>query len=256
MPDQTDTPTTDPKANIAAAICHVLSAVAGVRETGRHQLGYSFASDADVLKAVRPAMVEAGLALVPAHVDYETNHNSHIDHKFQFRTDLKAQYLLMHVSGETQPVESVGCGLDPTGEKGPLKAMTGALKYACRQVFLLPTGDDPDFGHPEPQAHEEVDINAVRREAINDYVARANATKHPSYTGAEFHHRLKETELGYTVDDVRGFLLWLGKPKPSTMTPEGRAKVVAWLREDSTTTRFSEYLDVVNRHKTEEVADE
>ena len=36
-----------------------------------------------------------------------------------------------------------GQGLD-TGGKAPYKAMTGALKYALLQSFLLATGDDPE----------------------------------------------------------------------------------------------------------------
>ena len=36
-----------------------------------------------------------------------------------------------------------GQGLD-SGDKAPYKAMTGALKYALLQSFLLATGDDPE----------------------------------------------------------------------------------------------------------------
>jgi hypothetical protein len=36
-----------------------------------------------------------------------------------------------------------GQGLD-VGDKAPYKAMTGALKYALLQSFLLATGDDPE----------------------------------------------------------------------------------------------------------------
>ena len=36
-----------------------------------------------------------------------------------------------------------GQGID-AGDKAPYKAMTGALKYALLQSFLLATGDDPE----------------------------------------------------------------------------------------------------------------
>ena len=36
-----------------------------------------------------------------------------------------------------------GEGADP-GDKAPYKALTGALKYALLQSFLLATGDDPE----------------------------------------------------------------------------------------------------------------
>ena len=39
-----------------------------------------------------------------------------------------------------------GEGAD-VGDKAPYKAMTGALKYALLQSFLLSTGDDPEDEH-------------------------------------------------------------------------------------------------------------
>ena len=46
-------------------------------------------------------------------------------------------------SGEEVVAKVAGQGLDP-GDKAPYKAMTGALKYALLQSFLLATGDDPE----------------------------------------------------------------------------------------------------------------
>jgi hypothetical protein len=46
-------------------------------------------------------------------------------------------------SGEELVAKVAGQGLD-TGDKAPYKAMTGALKYALLQSFLLATGDDPE----------------------------------------------------------------------------------------------------------------
>ena len=46
-------------------------------------------------------------------------------------------------SGEELTVRVAGEGAD-TGDKAPYKAMTGALKYALLQSFLLASGDDPE----------------------------------------------------------------------------------------------------------------
>jgi hypothetical protein len=46
-------------------------------------------------------------------------------------------------SGEEIIAKVAGQGLD-AGDKAPYKAMTGALKYALLQSFLLATGDDPE----------------------------------------------------------------------------------------------------------------
>src|SRR6202045_3796544 len=46
-------------------------------------------------------------------------------------------------TGEEITAKVAGQGLD-SGDKAPYKAMTGALKYALLQSFLIATGDDPE----------------------------------------------------------------------------------------------------------------
>jgi len=53
-------------------------------------------------------------------------------------------YTFSDVDSDEEIVAKVaGQGLD-SGDKAPYKAMTGALKYALLQSFLLATGDDPE----------------------------------------------------------------------------------------------------------------
>ena len=54
-------------------------------------------------------------------------------------------------SDEILSVPSYGEGRDG-GDKAPYKALTGALKYALIQTFLIATGDDPEEERPEDQA--------------------------------------------------------------------------------------------------------
>ena len=64
-------------------------------------------------------------------------------------------------TGEEITVKIAGEGLD-SGDKAPYKAMTGALKYALLQSFLLATGDDPEderfipSNHSSPPTRDDV----------------------------------------------------------------------------------------------------
>ncbi len=134
--------------NIAKAICEVMAAASHVQKTGQNSYhGYNYASDADLLRAIQPAMAKAGLAMVPAQI---AQTEKALD-KGKVQTDVHVQYMLVHISGETLTVQAIGRGIDKE-DKGPYKAMTGALKYALRQTFLVPTGDDPEV---HSHAHEE-----------------------------------------------------------------------------------------------------
>jgi len=136
------------------AIGAVMAAVGYVKKGGRVSGGgmnYTFAGEADLLKALRPAMVEAGLSMCPVgcelfehHEMVETNYGP----KPSRTVRVIATYRLAHVGGEYMDLQTAGEGQDK-GDKATAKAMTIALKYALRQAFLIETGDDPDRVRPE-----------------------------------------------------------------------------------------------------------
>jgi hypothetical protein len=136
-------------AQLIAAVCAVMQAVPAVQKTGyndHHK--FSFASDADLLRALQPVMAQNGLALIPVEARPETKqHGQTSSGKTTWRTDLVAKYALAHVSGAVLYVEAAGAGID-TEDKSPAKAATMALKYALCQSFLIPRLDDPDFEAP------------------------------------------------------------------------------------------------------------
>ena len=126
---------------LAAAIGAVIQAVGSVAKDGQNQhFKYRFTSEAAILRAVREAMAENGLALLPTGVQHLGTEQ--IGQK-RYRTEVVVSYLLAHPSGESAVVMVPGAGADAE-DKGPYKAMTGCLKYALRQTFLIPTGDDPE----------------------------------------------------------------------------------------------------------------
>jgi len=57
-------------------------------------------------------------------------------------------------TAEAVTIKVAGEGQD-AGDKAPYKAMTGALKYALLQSFLLATGDDPEEERSRPTTQPE-----------------------------------------------------------------------------------------------------
>ena len=138
---------------IYKAINAVMQEVGYAQKTGKvsgNYASYSFAGEADLLAAIRPAMVTHGLMILPGEVidwrqsQYTTNKGSQMN-----RSDLIMRYRLVHTSGESIDLTTLGCGTD-SGDKDPAKAMTIAFKYALRQAFAIETGDDPDKESHEP----------------------------------------------------------------------------------------------------------
>lgn len=134
----------DKKNNLIQAKLAVMREVGYVQKTTAKELRYTFAGEADLIRALRPAMIEAGLALSPAKAEilsaesYETRSGSTMR---LVRT--RHVFRLSHESGEYEDIEVLGEAAD-SGDKTLPKCQTIAFKYALRQAFIIETGDDPD----------------------------------------------------------------------------------------------------------------
>lgn len=130
---------------LAAAVAAVMASYRGVEKSGVNSFHrYKYASDADLLWTLKPAMASAGLAFVL--VDWQIVRESEAKTKgggSERLVDLAVTYRLIHKSGEYLTIKAPGSGQDP-GDKALYKAMTGAFKYALRQTFAVPTGDEPE----------------------------------------------------------------------------------------------------------------
>ncbi len=127
------------------AIVAVMSEVGYVAKQRTPGLGYSYAGEAALIAALRPAMVEHGLYAAVIEVkDIRTGSYVTAKGTAMNSVSLTAVVRFTHaVSGTFVDVMAVGEGSD-SGDKAFNKASTGAYKYALRQTFCIETGDDPD----------------------------------------------------------------------------------------------------------------
>ena len=130
---------------ILTALHEVMCKVGYVQKKDRNTFhNYNYTSEATLLEALRPAMIEAGLILIPS-----LTNQTGVD---QFgNTVVTVEYTLAHTSGEVWPekIVAMGCGNDRNskggvGDKGLYKAITGANKYVLSKLFQIETGDDPE----------------------------------------------------------------------------------------------------------------
>lgn len=154
-----------PKSEVLAALHAVMGKVGYVQKKGQNKFHhYRYAGEGDLLEALRPAMVEAGLLLIPSvrevsEIDSYGNINVTVD------------YTLAHKNGEVWPekITVVGTGNDKNskggvGDKGTYKAMTGANKYLLFKLFQIETGDDPEkkeTAEPGADAEKPTEPHAI-----------------------------------------------------------------------------------------------
>ena len=131
--------------NLRQKLALVRRRLAYVQKRGYNQRSnYNYVTAADIAGAVGDILAELGVVVVPRleSISHEPARTGRAEAEHVARVVMT--YTFMDVdTAEEISVKVAGEGLDP-GDKAPYKAMTGALKYALLQSFLLATGDDPE----------------------------------------------------------------------------------------------------------------
>jgi hypothetical protein len=130
--------------NLRQKLAEVRRRIGYIQKRGRNErFNYSYVTAADIAGAVGDILSELGVVVIPSleNITYESTAG-------RGETTRLARVVMAYTfadvdSGEEIVAKVAGQGLD-VGDKAPYKAMTGALKYALLQSFLLATGDDPE----------------------------------------------------------------------------------------------------------------
>jgi hypothetical protein len=140
--------------NLRQKLAEVRRRIGYVQKRGFNERNnYSYVTAADLAGSVGDVLAELGVVIIPylESIVYEPARN--IGPEAARAAQVVMAYTFIDVeTGEEITAKVAGQGLD-AGDKAPYKAMTGALKYALLQSFLLATGDDPEeerFNHTVP----------------------------------------------------------------------------------------------------------
>ena len=116
-----------------------------IQKRGHNEVhDYSYVTAADLAGAVGDILAELGVMVLPRleSISHESAESDTRD--LEHLTHVVMNYSFVDVdTSEEITVKVAGEGADGR-DKAPYKAMTGALKYALLQSFLLATGDDPE----------------------------------------------------------------------------------------------------------------
>ncbi len=135
--------------NLRQKLAEVRRRIGYIQKRGHNErFNYSYVTAADIAGAVGDILAELGVVVIPRLEDI--SYESAVGRGEATRmARVVMAYTFSDVdSGEEIIAKVAGQGLDP-GDKALYKAMTGALKYALLQSFLLATGDDPEDERPD-----------------------------------------------------------------------------------------------------------
>ena len=156
-------------AEIYQAIIGVMSDIGVIgKEKKNAQQGFKYRGVDDVMNALQPVMVQHGLFVVPEIIDQkreerQTNRGGNLIYSV-----CTGRYTFYAKDGSSVQCVVVGEGMD-SGDKATNKAMSIAFKYACFQVFCIPTEEMKD---PDAEVHE---VTPKSKHTENPKIAAATA---------------------------------------------------------------------------------
>ena len=138
------------------------------------QQGFKYRGVDDVMNALQPVMVKHGLFVVPEIIDQRREERQTSRGGNLIYSVCTVRYTFYAKDGSSVQCVVIGEGMD-SGDKATNKAMSIAFKYACFQVFCIPTEEMKD---PDAEVHEVVPKNEHTEDPkIAAAKAKANEVK-------------------------------------------------------------------------------
>ena len=159
---------------IYSAICSAMEEIGAIgKEAKNIQQGYMYRGIDAVYNALQPVLIKNHIFVVPEVLDQtreerQTSKGTNIIYSI-----LRVKFTFYADDGSCISAVVTGEGMD-TGDKASNKAMSVAFKYACFEVFCIPTEEmqDPDSETPEPSTpKKKLTCSQCRTEINNEMIA-------------------------------------------------------------------------------------
>ena len=138
--------------SIHAAINGVMQDIGAIgKDKKNQQQGFNYRGVDDVMNALQPALVKYKVYVVPEVLELDRTERTTDKGKTLLYTVVKVKHTFYAEDGSSVSATVIGEGMD-SADKSANKAMSIAFKYACFQVFCIPTEEmiDPDAETPPP----------------------------------------------------------------------------------------------------------
>lgn len=137
--------------NIYEAISATMADVGAIGKHDKNaQQGFMFRGIDAVMNALQPAMLKNHIFVVPEVIDQTREERTSSRGATLIYSILRMRFTFYAEDGSNVSAVVIGEGMD-SGDKASNKAMSIGFKYACFQVFCIPTEEMKD---PDAECHE------------------------------------------------------------------------------------------------------
>lgn len=151
---------------IYEAISNVMKDVGVVGKNNFNQMQkYKFRGIDDVMNALNPAMVKNHVFVSPTILDQKRSERETTKGGVLIYSVVTVRYTFYTDDGSSVEATVVGEAMD-SGDKSMNKAMSAAFKYACFQVFCIPTEEMHDSEEQSDELKNQEMINNTDKSMI------------------------------------------------------------------------------------------
>lgn len=137
--------------NIYEAISATMADIGAIGKTTKNtQQGFMYRGVDAVMNALQPAMLQNHIFVVPKVLEQTREERTSTRGGTLIYSILRIEFTFYAEDGSSISATVIGEGMD-SGDKASNKAMSVAFKYACFQVFCIPTEEMKD---PDAECHE------------------------------------------------------------------------------------------------------
>ena len=144
----------DKPGKITEAMSDIMADIGAITKANTASMGgggtYKFRGIDDVYNALHPIMTKHKVFILPELLQVDSQERLTSNDKKMGYVQVQMKYTFTHADGSSVTVSVPGEGMD-TGDKATGKALSGALKYALFQAFMIPTEEvkDAEADHHE-----------------------------------------------------------------------------------------------------------
>ena len=173
---------------IYSAILGVMADVGAIgKDKKNQQQGFKYRGIDDVMNALQPAMVKNGVFVAPTIIDQRREERQTSKGGNLIYSVVTIKYTFYAKDGSSVDVTVIGEGMD-SGDKATNKAMSIAFKYACFQLFCIPTEEmkDPDAETPPANTKKQSlqDCVDATKRLVFEYCGKDKAAAEQYWQGS------------------------------------------------------------------------
>lgn len=160
------------KMNIYEAISRCMEEIGAVgKDAVNKQQGFKYRGIDAVMNAINPALVKNHVFIVPEVLEQQRHERTTSKGSVLIYSICRIKYTFYAEDGSCIEAVTVGEGMD-SGDKATNKAMAIAFKYACFQVFCIPTEEmkDPDEETQDPVKPQFNPATPEQLRKLNEFI--------------------------------------------------------------------------------------